>query len=74
MDAGRSHGSPLWSPDNPLPLRKALEGPERQIILAALESNNWNRQQTADQLEINRTTLYKKIKQYGLEEQYGEAG
>ena len=67
-------GSPLWSPDNPLPLRKALEDPERQIILAALESNNWNRQQTADQLEINRTTLYKKIKQYGLEEQYGEAG
>ena len=43
---------------------------EKQIILAALEANDWNRQKTADQLQINRTTLYKKIKQYDLEE-YG---
>ena len=50
-----------------------LEEPEKQIILASLEANAWNRQKTADQLEINRTTLYKKIKQYGLEE-YGAAG
>ena len=57
----------------PMPLRKALEEPEKQIILAALEANDWNRQQTADQLEINRTTLYKKIKQYGLES-YGRTG
>ena len=53
-------------------LREAMEEPERQIILAALEANGWNRQKTADQLQINRTTLYKKIKQYGLEA-YGEA-
>ena len=33
-------------------------------------ANEWNRRQTADQLQINRTTLYKKIKQYDLE-QYG---
>ncbi|MCH7848920.1 MAG: hypothetical protein IIB53_11210 [Planctomycetes bacterium] len=33
-------------------------------------ANDWNRQKTADQLEVNRTTLYKKIKQYDLE-QYG---
>jgi DNA-binding NtrC family response regulator len=57
----------------PMPLRKALEEPERQIILAALEANDWNRQRTAEQLDINRTTLYKKIKQYGLEE-LGRAG
>ena len=57
----------------PMPLHKALEGPERQIILAALEANDWNRQKTAEQLDINRTTLYKKIKQYGLE-QYGRTG
>lgn len=55
-----------------LSLREAMEEPERQIILAALEANGWNRQKTADQLQINRTTLYKKIKQYGLEA-YGEA-
>jgi DNA-binding NtrC family response regulator len=56
-----------------LSLQKALEEPEKQIILAALEANNWNRQKTAEVLDINRTTLYKKIKQYDLE-QYGRTG
>ncbi len=48
-------------------LKEALEGPERQIILGVLESNGWNRNATADQLGINRTTLYKKMKRLGLE-------
>jgi DNA-binding NtrC family response regulator len=69
----RQAGHGGWPTDASLPLREALEEPERQIILAALEANDWNRQKTADLLEINRTTLYKKIKQYGLEE-YGRAG
>jgi DNA-binding NtrC family response regulator len=49
-------------------LKEALEGPERQIILGVLESNGWNRNMTADQLGINRTTLYKKMKRLGLED------
>jgi len=49
-------------------LKQVLEGPERQIILEVLESNNWNRQLTAEALGINRTTLYKKMKRLGLEE------
>jgi DNA-binding NtrC family response regulator len=49
-----------------LPLKEALEGPERQLILQALEALNWNRQETARVLDINRTTLYKKMKKYGL--------
>jgi DNA-binding NtrC family response regulator len=49
-----------------MPLEQALLEPERQIILAALEANHWNRQETARQLAINRTTLYKKMKQFGL--------
>jgi DNA-binding NtrC family response regulator len=49
-------------------LKEALEGPERQIILEVLESNQWNRFATADMLGINRTTLYKKMKRLGLEE------
>ncbi|MFV2070808.1 MAG: sigma-54-dependent transcriptional regulator [Pirellulales bacterium] len=48
-------------------LKRALEGPERQIILDVLESNNWNRNATAVSLGINRTTLYKKMKRLGLE-------
>jgi DNA-binding NtrC family response regulator len=49
-------------------LKEALEGPERQIILQTLRDNNWNRNETADQLGVNRTTLYKKMKRLGLEE------
>jgi len=59
-----SHTANSWSGE---PLGDALEYHEQQIILAALNANNWNRQQTSDQLGINRTTLYKKIKQYGLD-------
>lgn len=52
--------------DTILPLRRALEEPERRIIERALELNDWNRQQTADMLEVNRTTLFHKMKKYGL--------
>jgi DNA-binding NtrC family response regulator len=51
-----------------LPLNEALEGPERQIILAALQANQWNRNLTADILGINRTTLYKKMKKLGIDD------
>jgi|CXWL01.1.fsa_nt_gi DNA-binding NtrC family response regulator len=51
----------------PTSLKLALEEPERQIIEAALRLNNWNRQTTAEMLQINRTTLYKKMKHFGLE-------
>lgn len=47
-------------------LRSALVAPERQIILNALEQNGWNRQKTAATLNINRTTLYKKMKKYDI--------
>ena len=53
--------------DRPLTLKEALEGPERMIILQCLQSNNWSRNETADQLGINRTTLYKKMKKLGLD-------
>lgn len=51
---------------HPMPLERALEGPEKRIIEAALKRNNWNRQQTAAELNINRTTLYKKMLKYRL--------
>ena len=47
-------------------LKEALEDPERRLILEALEALNWNRQETARVLNINRTTLYNKMKKYGL--------
>lgn len=49
-------------------LKDALEAPEREIILHSLRRHNWNRVATADELEINRTTLYKKMKRLGLDD------
>jgi DNA-binding NtrC family response regulator len=51
-------------------LKEALAGPEKEIIRQALQANHWNRQATAKALDINRTTLFKKMKHYGL---YAEA-
>ncbi|MBX3386233.1 MAG: sigma-54-dependent Fis family transcriptional regulator [Phycisphaeraceae bacterium] len=51
----------------PMSLEQALLEPERRVILRALRANNWNRQKTADDLQINRTTLYKKMKLLGIE-------
>jgi len=55
-------------------LKEALEAPERRIILGVLESNQWNRQATAEALGINRTTLYKKMKRLGLEDMHAPSG
>ncbi len=60
-------------PWRPIPLEQALLGSERQILLRALSANGWNRSRTAEQLGINRTTLYKKMKQHGLLDGGGRA-
>ncbi|MFT5424259.1 MAG: DNA-binding NtrC family response regulator [Phycisphaerales bacterium] len=60
-------GESLVLSGEPTTLADALLEPERVIILAALQRHEWNRQQTADELGINRTTLYKKMKQHGIE-------
>ena len=57
-----------------LSLKEAMEAPEKNIIRAALAANQWNRQDTADALKINRTTLYKKMKRYGLEDEAAKMG
>ncbi|MHC4581164.1 MAG: sigma-54 interaction domain-containing protein, partial [Planctomycetota bacterium] len=54
----------------PMSLKEALAEPEKNIIRRALEANHWSRQETAKALQINRTTLFKKMKHFGL---YAEA-
>jgi DNA-binding NtrC family response regulator len=49
-----------------LPLKRALEIPEREIIERTLRGHDWNRQKTAQALAINRTTLFNKMRKYGL--------
>ncbi len=43
------------------------EKTERAFILKQLNLNNWNISKTAEQLEIQRSHLYNKIKKYGIE-------
>ncbi|MCZ6598576.1 MAG: sigma-54 dependent transcriptional regulator [Planctomycetota bacterium] len=56
-----------WAARLPLgPLKKALEIPERALILRALEESGGSRKKTAELLVINRTTLFNKMRKYGL--------
>lgn len=55
----------------PTPLAEALLDPERRILVAALGAHGWNRNAAARDLGIDRTTLYKKIKRFGLDRPCG---
>lgn len=46
---------------------KTLEETERETILSSLERNGGRRKATAKELNISERTLYRKIKEYGLE-------
>jgi DNA-binding NtrC family response regulator len=43
-----------------------LDDTQRSIIAKALDDNNWNFTQTAQELGIGRTTLWRKVKKYQL--------
>lgn len=49
-----------------LKLKHALQSPEKELIIKALEKTGWNRSTAAQMLGINRTTLYKKMNKFGL--------
>ncbi len=49
-------------------LKKVVEQPERDHIVSILEECDWNRSKAATALGINRTTLYNKMKKYGITE------
>lgn len=47
-------------------LKQGLKAPEKRIIVQALEQVGWNRKKAAGLLNINRTTLYNKMKEHHL--------
>jgi DNA-binding NtrC family response regulator len=49
-----------------LPLKEALEGPEKLIIEKALEHQKGNRKRAAASLGINRSTLFNKMRKFDL--------
>ncbi len=67
--AGVEAGAAPLLPERITSLKDALEETERRIVEVVLNANRWNRQLAAMQLDINRTTLYKKMKRYGLDRQ-----
>ncbi|MCR9116090.1 MAG: sigma-54 dependent transcriptional regulator [bacterium] len=68
MHIQQGMGASSWTSPTGRTLKEALEEPERQIILDSLREHDWNRNETADSLGINRTTLYKKMKRLGLDD------
>lgn len=56
----------LSKPENGKSLKQGLERPEKEFILSVLEEARWNRNKAASTLGVNRTTLYNKMKKYGI--------
>jgi DNA-binding NtrC family response regulator len=46
----------------------SIEDQEKKLIIKALEKNRGRRKKAAEELHISERTLYRKIKEYGLEE------
>jgi transcriptional regulator of acetoin/glycerol metabolism len=71
----RSAGAEIRSDDLPLEVRRAaagrrltpMEQAELDAILAALDETNGNKVETASRLGISRSTLYRKMRSFGLE-------
>jgi len=65
----QSISSPELPKENNSSLRSDITSAEKEIILAALERNKWRRQKTAEDLNINRVTLYNKMKKYEIRDE-----
>jgi two-component system response regulator HydG len=57
--------APLPASDN-RSFGEKIEISERSLILDMLQKHNWNKGKTASALDINRTTLWRKMNKYGL--------
>jgi two-component system nitrogen regulation response regulator NtrX len=66
MEALHMTAPPTGDDGLPLPLRVARSRFERQYILERLSANRGNLGQTAKELGIERTNLYRKMKQLGI--------
>jgi len=47
-------------------LKEVMREPEKKVIIEALERSGWNRKKAATMLNINRTTLYNKMRKHNL--------
>jgi len=54
-------------PPLPITANRSLEEIEKEAILATPEDSGGNKSETARKLGINRKTLHKKLKEYGID-------
>ncbi|MCH7623033.1 MAG: hypothetical protein IIB46_03020 [Nitrospinae bacterium] len=54
------------SPPASHPMEEHLEDSKKKKILESLERNRWNKSRTAEDLNISRATLWRKIKEYSI--------
>jgi transcriptional regulator with PAS, ATPase and Fis domain len=62
---GENHPMPVESFQNATPT--SLQESEKHQILRALEKTSWHRGKTADILGISSSTLYRRLREYGLD-------
>ena len=55
----------VMKPDDTAPL-KDVPDPEKERIVAALSRARWNKKKAAEIMRIDRTTLWRKLKKYGI--------
>lgn len=64
--AGRRVGQAVYLPSAPTRERSTLAERERQAILDTLQATGWKLTESAQRLGISRTTLWRRLKAYGL--------
>ena len=47
-------------------LRAAIRITEEQVIRETIQRNHWHLSKVANELKISRTTLYNRLKRYGI--------
>lgn len=50
-------------------LREIVDDYEKNILINKLKKHHWNCKETADELQIHKSILYKKIKKYGIQKE-----
>lgn len=71
VNIGTSNDNPLTSLFQVLPLNLSLDMFEKQYLMHHLRQNEFKKTKTAENLGIERTTLYKKLKKHGLDKYDG---